>query len=124
MLKVMIVEDVPEMRELLKTAVESVAGIKVSDLAANGWEARVALGRRRPDLVLLDEILPGESSVDLLNELTKDGICVILVTGVQDPSHPLPEGALERWVKPDWKYWKDWAALYGPKLLLAGKNAK
>ena len=32
------------------------------------WEARLELTRRRPALVLLDEILPGESSVDFLGE--------------------------------------------------------
>ena len=119
MIKVLIVEDVPEMAELLKTAVESVPNIRVSALAASVLEARVVVAKHRPDLVLLDEILLGESVVDWLADLVQDGIPVILVTGVQDPTHPLPEGVLDRWVKPDWKQWPEWAQKYGPKLKAA-----
>ena len=99
---ILIVEDVDEMRELLKQAVTMGTQMVVSGTARNSWEARLELDRRRPDLVLLDEILPGESSLDLLKELKTQGIPVLLVTGMENPSHPIPPGAIGRLIKPSW----------------------
>ena len=101
MTRILIVEDVEEMREMLRTFIEGLPGMKVSGLAQNGWEARLEIERRRPDLVLLDEILPGESSGDLLAELQAQGGAVLLMTGVEHPSHGIPEGARGRVSKPD-----------------------
>lgn len=100
---ILIIEDVDAMRDLLGQVVGALEGVRVSGLARNGWEARIELTRRRPDLVLLDEILPGESSVDLLAEMAAVEIPVILLTGIQEPQHPLPEGVLGRLVKPSWE---------------------
>lgn len=99
---VLIVEDVEEMLSLLDQVVGGMPGFKVSGLAKNVWEARLELGRRKPDLVLLDEILPGESSADLLTEVLGEGIPVILITGVESPSHALPAGVHGRLTKPSW----------------------
>ena len=100
--RILIVDDVEDMRELLRAMVESIPGLQVSGTAGNGWEARLELDRRCPDLILLDEILPGESSLDLLKEFRERGVPVMLVTGVQNPTHALPEGAFGRLVKPGW----------------------
>jgi chemotaxis response regulator CheB len=100
---VLIVEDVPEMRLLMEQLINGMSQFKVSGSCANSIEARLELTRRRPDLVLLDEILPGESSTDLLQELIADGILVVLISGVEDPTHPLPKGAKLRISKPGWK---------------------
>ncbi len=100
---VLIVEDVESMRELMKLAIEEIEGLSVSGLAQNGTEARFELTRRFPDLVLLDEVLPGESSLDLLSELKNLSIPVILLTGLEDRNEELPPGALDRLVKPTWK---------------------
>ncbi len=101
--RILVVEDVDEMRLLLQQMLEGIPGVKVSGLAANGWDARVEVSRRRPDLVLLDEILPGESSLDLLLELTEQEVPVLLITVVSDPRHELPPQALGRAIKPGWK---------------------
>jgi two-component system response regulator CitB len=101
-LSVLIVEDVDMMRGLLSQVVSGIPGFKVSGAVRNGWDARIELTRRHPDVVLLDEVLPGESSHDLLNEMVQQGISVILVTGLEDPRHPLPVGALGRLSKPSW----------------------
>jgi CheY-like chemotaxis protein len=60
------------------------------------------LSRRRPDLVLMDEILPGESSLDLLVEIQALSIPVLLVTGVEEPTHEIPPGVAGRLKKPGW----------------------
>jgi response regulator of citrate/malate metabolism len=100
---VLIVEDVDEMRALLEQLVGGTADFRVSGAARNAWEARLELGRRKPELVLLDEVLPGESSVDLLAEIRALGLPVILITGVEDAGHGIPAGAWGRLAKPTWE---------------------
>lgn len=100
--RVLIVDDVDDMRAMLAALVESIPGLSVSGQAANGWDARLELDRRCPDVVLLDEVLPGESSGDLLTEFQARGVPVILVTGVLNPTHRVPAGAFGRLAKPSW----------------------
>lgn len=112
-LKVLVVDDVPEMALMLQQLVDGIEGVEIkSAIAHNTLEARIELDRRRPDIVLLDEILPGESSVDFLGELVNRGVPVILVTGVQNPTHAIPKGALVRLEKPTWKSLKALRAEY------------
>jgi chemotaxis response regulator CheB len=98
--QILIVEDVDVMRQLLSDMVSGIAGLEVSGVAQNGWEARLELTRRRPDLVLLDEILPGESAADLLAEFHATGIPVLLLTSLEKPTHDLPPAAAGRIIKP------------------------
>ena len=91
------------MRHLLADVIRGIEGFEVSGTAANTWEARIEVDRRRPDLVLLDEVLPGESGIDFLQLLVQDGVPVLLITGMERASHPLPPGALGRIKKPGWK---------------------
>ncbi len=90
------------MRDLIVHMVEAIPGVKVSGSAQNTAEARMELTRRRPQLVLLDEILPGESSQDLLDELLSEKIRVVLMTGVENPTHSIPDGVEGRLAKPAW----------------------
>lgn len=101
-LNVLVVEDVDPMRELLKEALGRADGIRLSGAVRNTWEARREVLRRRPDLVLLDEVLPGESSVDFLQELVADGMAVVMMTGMDEREGEIPEGALARVFKPGW----------------------
>jgi DNA-binding NtrC family response regulator len=100
---VLIIDDVDEMREMLTTLVDGLSNYRVSAACGNCAEARVEAMRRRPSLVLMDEILPGESSFDLLQEFVADGLPVILMTGVENPTHEVPAGAALRVEKPGWK---------------------
>jgi DNA-binding response OmpR family regulator len=102
MVSVLIVEDVDSMLHLLELVVQEMEGFTVSGLARNGAEARLELTRRFPDLVLLDEVLPGESGLDLLVEFRSLKIPVVLLTGIADRTQPLPLGALARVLKPSW----------------------
>ena len=104
MARILVVEDVDEMRELLAETLSGIEGIRVTGQVQNTQEARIEITRRRPDLVLLDEVLPGESSLDLLEELKSEGIPVVLITGVEEKTErPLPAGALIRMAKPAWE---------------------
>lgn len=108
------------MRALLEMVVQEIArasqleGVspckfKLSGLAANGAEARFELGRRRPGIVLLDEILPGESALDLLEEFRSEEIPVVLMTSLEGRSAQqvvLPPGAYGRVIKPTFRSWQ------------------
>lgn len=108
-MRILIIEDVDSMRELLEHMVrgfEASSQYRFSGAARNGAEARFELMRRRPELVLMDEVLPGESSLDLLEEFRIEEIPVVLLTSLKDRSPaevPLPPGALGRLVKPEWR---------------------
>lgn len=97
---ILVVDDIPEMRELLAQILTGLPEVRSVSLAANIWEARLEWTRRRPDLVILDEVLPGESSLDFVVELKKDGVPILLVTGIRGRNEPLPEGASARLLKP------------------------
>ena len=101
-IQVLIVDDVEEMLLILQQCLSQSQGLVVSGTAKNGAEARVELFRRKPDLVLLDEILPGESSVDLIEEFRAEGVQILLMTGVEKPTHSIPKGVLGRVGKPGW----------------------
>src|SRR4051794_34929519 len=95
---VLIVEDVDEMRHMIDHVLQGIPGIKVSGAARNGFEARLEVSRRRPDIIFLDEVLPGESSRDLLEEFISHGICVLLMTSLESPPADLPPGVSFRMV--------------------------
>ncbi len=100
---VAIVEDVPEMRELLRLAFADTSDFKILHASGSAPEFRKALLFHRPELVLLDEVLPGESGLDLVPELVEAGMKVILMTGMDAETakkREIPAGVLGRVVKP------------------------
>lgn len=80
--QILVVEDESAIRDMLRFALERVE-FRVT-LAANAQEARLRIAESRPDLILLDWMMPGLSGVEFARELkggatTKD-IPIIMVT--------------------------------------------
>ncbi len=79
---VLVVEDEPDIRETLKYNLLR-EGYRVA-LAASGEEALRAVRTERPDLVLLDLMLPGVDGLEVCRRLKKDpataGLPVIMLT--------------------------------------------
>ena len=76
---VLVVDDDAEIRKLLGEYLER-NGFRVS-LATDGAEMRRALDRSRPDIVVLDLMLPGESGLTLCRDLRVDSnLPVIMLT--------------------------------------------
>jgi len=95
MLSVLIIEDDSSLQNILTLAFTK-AGYKVySEL--NGKDGLAEIRRIRPDVVLLDLMLPMMPGVDVLKSLKEDkeacNIPVIVMTAYGDP-----EGILERFV--------------------------
>ncbi len=104
-MKVLVVEDEPEIRGILQSALFE-AGFEVDALEnANGILAR--LDQFVPDIVLLDQFLPGKSGVEALRELRAhpryQALPVIMVTaagGEKEKVEALNGGADDYVVKP------------------------
>jgi DNA-binding NtrC family response regulator len=89
-LSLLAVDDDPLSLDLVRDALGSM-GLRILT-ASTGAEARVVLAEERPQIVLLDLMLPDVSGLELLEEITQSapGTDVILLTG-----HYTPESAVE-----------------------------
>jgi DNA-binding response OmpR family regulator len=77
--RVLVVDDDEAVRSLLTRYLE-MEGFDV-DQAGTGAAALAAIAAHRPDLILLDLVLPAEDGLDILGRLRRDGdVPVILVT--------------------------------------------
>lgn len=80
---VLIVDDDPDMRETISNIL-SKDGFPVR-FAENGAEMRAAVEEKRPQIVLLDLMLPDENGFDLARELhANHGIPFIIISGKDD----------------------------------------
>ncbi|MCC7011646.1 MAG: response regulator transcription factor [Planctomycetes bacterium] len=104
-MKILIVDDDPKLRGFVAKGLEAhgIASISASD----GNEALSVLdaATERPDLILLDVMMPGKSGLEFLEELRRRGsdIPVIFVTarrGVEDRVKGLRTGADDYILKP------------------------
>ncbi len=104
-MKVMVVEDESDIREILKNLLEE-EGFQVVTLD-NGMNLLEELNSNRPDLLLLDQILPGKTGVEAVREVrssqTFGRLPIIMVTGLsgeEDKVHALDIGADDYVTKP------------------------
>ena len=102
MATVLIVDDDPKIRDLLRLYVEREGHRAV--FAADGPEALAVAGRSRPDLVLLDVMLPGLDGFEVCRQLREvSDVPVVLLTarsGDSDKVVGLDMGADDYIVKP------------------------
>jgi ribonuclease P protein subunit RPR2 len=82
-LRILVVDDDPALRELLKTTFE-IADVDLVE-AADAAEARLAIAREDPSVIVLDVNMPGVTGLELCRELKGDpatrDIPVIVLTG-------------------------------------------
>ncbi len=111
--KVLIVDDEPVAIEFASVVLEENGYIPIA--AADGIEGLEKVKTEKPDLILLDIMLPGKGGIAMYRDLRKDeetkDIPVIIITGVargkqfeermmrQDPDIPLPDGYIEKPMK-------------------------
>lgn len=87
--KVLIVDDNEQNVELLNAYMEEIEGVDTVT-AKNGAQALTAVSRERPDLVLLDIMMPVMSGYEVCKQLKNDAttrdIPVIMITALNEPS--------------------------------------
>ena len=105
MTTILFVEDEAPIRDMVRFALAR-SGMEMLD-AADTREAETLLGTRRPDLILLDWMLPEESGIGLLRRLRRDpqqrDIPVIMLTamaGEEEKIRGLEVGADDYVTKP------------------------
>ena len=81
---VLVVDDDPDVRQFNTTVAEE-CGYTVHE-ASNGEEGLEKIRQERPDLLLLDVLMPRQSGIRLYRELKTDkalqGIAVLLLSGI------------------------------------------
>ena len=104
-MKVMVVEDERDIRDILKNLLEE-EGFQVYAFE-NGLGILDNIRQHQPDLLLLDQILPGKSGVEVLREVRASGehaaLPIIMVTGLSgedDKVNALDVGADDYVTKP------------------------
>ena len=105
MLTILIVDDDPAIREMISLALAS-GGYEVQQ-AGNTMDARQAMSRQTPDLILLDWMLPGQSGFEFARSLQRDAtfkqIPIIMLTArgqEEDKVAALEAGADDYVAKP------------------------
>ena len=79
---VLVVDDEAAIRDMMRFALEQ-AGMHVQS-AANAHEALLSISEKRPDIILMDWMMPGVSGIELTRRLRKDSyskdIPIIMLT--------------------------------------------
>ncbi|TGL59113.1 response regulator [Leptospira ognonensis] len=70
---ILIIEDEEDITEILKIAIEHSSDILLS-FATNGQDGLTKANIEKPDLILLDVLMPGMSGLELMDELNKNEI--------------------------------------------------
>jgi two-component system chemotaxis response regulator CheY len=102
--RVLIVDDLPSMRERLERIL-SDAEFEIAGTAGNGEQALVMYMDRRPDVVLLDIIMPGMDGISTLDALLRldAGARIIMCSAVGEQRmivRAIRHGAKDFVVKP------------------------
>ena len=87
---VLVVDDQPEIRAVVQLGLEELGHYRVSAVAT-GERALRLLDVDRPDLVVLDAVLPGMTGIELAAHAVLRDIPVVVITG-----EPATEERLER----------------------------
>ena len=93
---VLLVDDSTDMRFLMRTAIRTAHGpLRVVGEASDGTEAVAAAAKLRPDLILLDLVMPDRGGIEVLPQLRRVSPAsrVIVISGFVSPA--LEQTALE-----------------------------
>lgn len=78
-MRIAIVNDLPTACEALRRVVARLPGHEVAWIATGGEEAIARAARDRPDLILMDLIMPGLDGVETTRRIMRQSPCAILI---------------------------------------------
>jgi twitching motility two-component system response regulator PilH len=94
--KVLVVDDDPDVQIFNASVVEELGCVPIE--AANGEEGKRMVAQERPDLILLDVMMPLQSGIRLYRELKTDPayaqIPVVILSGISERSFLKSQEAL------------------------------
>ncbi|MDQ0970584.1 two-component system response regulator (stage 0 sporulation protein A) [Neobacillus niacini] len=84
MIKIGIIDDNVQFTELLKDFLSTINEMKVIGVAHNGMEGMELIEKKKPDLIILDLIMPFSDGLSLLKNIYEEGITtkVIMLTSI------------------------------------------
>lgn len=89
LIKILIVDDHPMMRDALKMSLANEKDIKVVGEASNGKEALKLLESLQPDVILMDLMMPEMNGIETITEIFKinSQARVLVLTSMEDEEH-------------------------------------
>jgi DNA-binding NarL/FixJ family response regulator len=86
-IRLLVVDDHPVIRDIIRLACDRSPRIEVVGEAADGVSALVEAGRLQPDVVVLDLSLPGMTGLETARRLKREheGIRILAISGDNDP---------------------------------------
>jgi two-component system, chemotaxis family, chemotaxis protein CheY len=85
-MKILIVDDSTFMRTILKNILlSSKYGDAEMFEASNGDEAVALYNQQKPDLILLDIIMPGKDGIAVLKEIGPGATSVVIISSIDQP---------------------------------------
>ncbi|HFC12841.1 MAG TPA: response regulator, partial [Anaerolineae bacterium] len=95
-IRVVVVDDSPFVCRLLARHLNSAENIAVVGTAHNGKQAIALIHELKPDVITLDQEMPGISGVESLTSIMHDcPVPVVMITGVSKRSATLTRQALD-----------------------------
>lgn len=87
--RILVVDDEKTMREILRRRLHAIDPDWKIDEARDGYEAGILIGSRRPDVVILDLMMPRMDGISLCRSIREQPetaqIAIVVVTGAADP---------------------------------------
>ncbi len=105
-LRTIIVDDSTSYRKILERTLAKIESVEVVGTACDGVEGLQAIEAKRPDLVLLDVVMPNMDGLEALEEISKrfPDVSVLMVSGASDARRTVKAlglGAIDFIVKPE-----------------------
>ncbi|PLT28787.1 response regulator [Peribacillus deserti] len=105
MIKVLLIEDDPMVREINRQYIEKVEGYQVIGHASNGEEGLQLVSKLKPDLVIIDIFMPKLDGFETIKQFRLDGLSVdvMAITAASDMEtihKVLQYGAVDYILKP------------------------
>jgi pilus assembly protein CpaE len=95
--RLLVVEDVPQVGQYIRSLLNSQQQIKLLDVMADGAKAAAQIAQLRPDVVIVDALLQGRIKGPALIEqlhASRVGVAVIVLTVPQKPIEPDPANGI------------------------------
>jgi len=85
--RAIVADDQRILRELLAQTLLTIPGLEVVAQCGDGIETLAACAEHKPDLLILDIILPGMSGLEVIHKLSaqQPDIRILAITGMEDP---------------------------------------